>query len=293
MGLFHLSRPPQLKPDWIYRSQGIIWRLLVSADGASIVGEERDVETKKVTAFALRLLDGAVLWNNVGLQESWWIGLEDVSTDTVFLHTFASPDLPGHKGLRAMDLLSGQILWEEKELRLLFRVDNRLWCEPADGNASGVVEVDGRTGIAVGSVTHEEVRRLAEGITTSNRIPVRLPEPLTDEGVEHRVRSAFASVQKGGGTLTAIEHVEHQHAVIAAGYTSGPAAKEPVVLMQHLLIVDNQRSGVRYSDIILGKASAVVPDGFFCCTDTVVYVREKHELVGVSLLPLLKESQGR
>jgi len=84
------------------------------------VGEARDQDQKLVSFFALNAQSGVPLWRDLRLDEPWWAGIEAASDGVVLLHRFATPDMPQHKGILALDLKSGAQLWENRDVTFWF-----------------------------------------------------------------------------------------------------------------------------------------------------------------------------
>ena len=112
MNLSRLLKRGGLRPSWEFTTQGDIWRLH-PASGGRLVGEERDAVRKAVSFFCLDLTAGKPMWAGRNFGEPWWTGIEAVHEETVIIHGFATPDLPEHRGVAAVDLVTGDLLWQD------------------------------------------------------------------------------------------------------------------------------------------------------------------------------------
>ena len=82
--------------------------------------EARDQEAKQAKFNALDSTTGIPFWRDLVLDEPWWVGIEDVASDVLLLHKFASPDMPQHQGIIAIGLRTGKLLWSNDELTYWF-----------------------------------------------------------------------------------------------------------------------------------------------------------------------------
>jgi len=112
-----------IKKNYSFKSKRNIWRLIPSESGYIVI-EERDMDSKEVFFNCLNLYDGKVLFKNFQLEEKYWIGIEAVYKDIIFFHKFRKPDMPGHKGIYAFDILNRKLIWQNDDLTfLLAKVD--------------------------------------------------------------------------------------------------------------------------------------------------------------------------
>ena len=101
-------------PAWKYRTKGILWRV-GPVGPASLAGEVRDPERKEVRFFCLDRLTGRVRWEGKQFGDPWWVGIECGIENVLLLHGYAHPDMPGHRGLIAVDTFTGDVLWSNQE----------------------------------------------------------------------------------------------------------------------------------------------------------------------------------
>src|SRR5215510_2177296 len=109
------GRKGRLTPAWKFDSGGTIWRIHPT-DSENIIGEVRDLERKKTTFFCIDRYSGEVRWEKRSFVDDWWVGVETVRNGKVFLHGYVVPDLPGHKSIIAVDITTGNKVWENEDL---------------------------------------------------------------------------------------------------------------------------------------------------------------------------------
>src|SRR5713101_5946050 len=110
MRWFTRGKTNEIRVAWQYTTGGKLWRLYPSASGRIVV-EDRDVERKKVSFTCLDQMTGRVLWTDLQFAEKWWITIDSIYHDVLFLHEYATPDMPEHKKIHAVDVESGRLSW--------------------------------------------------------------------------------------------------------------------------------------------------------------------------------------
>src|ERR1043165_73152 len=162
----------KLRPAWNFVANGVIWRLLISQNGY-LVGEDRNKESKMVTFFCIHLESGEVLWQGKLFDEDWWMGLEARHNDIVFMHEFATPDLPEHKKIPAVDMMTGRPLWTNEQSKFLFAHEDRVYTVKDGFETRTFIELDLRTGKEMREVDTAVVNELRNSARPDH--PVQLP----------------------------------------------------------------------------------------------------------------------
>jgi hypothetical protein len=285
MGLLSSFKHSKIQPKWVYRSKGTIWRLLVTEDGRQIVGEDRDVKEKHVTFFALDALTGNIVWDNVSVEEKWWVGLEDANIHGVFLHRYETPELPGHKGCHVIDVSTGATRWQQNDLRYLFASGNYVYCDRLTDGITYPVMLDAGTGNLLREMTEEELdsARLKADRERISMLEHPVQSDAHDNDSGSTALSALASVSERGSEIRFLEWMRHGESIVAAGYSTIPGPGAETRYVHHLILVHSASSTLRFHDIMLHDAAAIVPDSFFCIENRIFYLREKRDLVCLSL----------
>jgi hypothetical protein len=101
-----------------------LWRILPTNTGKLLI-EERDTQLKEAYFNCLEIDKGKKIFENIQLEEKFWIGIESVYRDIIFFHKYLKPDMPAHKGIIAFDINSASILWENMDYNFLFAAITR------------------------------------------------------------------------------------------------------------------------------------------------------------------------
>jgi hypothetical protein len=284
MGFFSRSSRPTIERTWRYTPGGILWRI-VPAGGGRIIGEGRTENLKDVRFFCLEERTGRILWADRDFGLGWWCGIEGYSSSVVFLHGFASPDLPFHRSVYAVDIETGEMLWSDEQLRFARAFSDRLYAEGESGGRETLIDIDPRTG------SHRHTWKEGEAIPDAVRnhteaggdgVPV-FPAPLASLEAEMpeigvHVRRICASTGPGASAEVLVER-----GLIVTGCTaiSGEAAACRITSTMNVLHRDSGR--VLYCEDVSAPGRAYAPDAFYVRDDMLVYIRERTMLTGADL----------
>ena len=152
-----------IKKQYSFTNNRIIWRLIPSESGYLVI-EERDLNTREVFFNCLKTTDGKILFKNFQLDEKYWIGIESVHRNTIFFHKFRKPDMPGHIGIYAFDLLSKKLTWQNDDLIFLLAKDDKVFTYQATFEGRQYYLLDSLTGKIIKDLGSEfnEIKKLRE-----------------------------------------------------------------------------------------------------------------------------------
>lgn len=286
MNLFSFFRSGRLIPEWSYQANGIVWRLLFTGRG-KIVGECRDQEKKTTSFFCLDEESGKPLWQDLRLDEDWWVGMEAVHATSLFLHGFASPDMPEHRGIRAYDLETGALRWRNDEVTYWFGMGDRVFAYRDFFERRVGYEIDPGTGEL--KTTYDQslqelhdIRRLAAD--TEPGPDMTLPEIMDEASVEPAIHEFVARLSKGKGIVGNVEYIR-ENDILAFNYhvrARESAAQAPIY--ENQLFVYRYPQGDRlFSDVTARDLKAQVPDAFFIRRRRLFYVKDQRTLIALRL----------
>jgi len=269
----------KLRTSWVYRSRTSLWRVYPTGSDW-IVGEERDIARKKASFFSLNRFTGRVAWSKA-LLEDWWVGVETVANDSLVLHGFATPDMPFHKGITAVDVVTGNRQWEHPELCFEGGTNNTIIGSRGSFGQKKYTSIDIKSG-----------RILAEGQSSMD-----LAEET--ESLPHEILFPETTLNEDARTPLFIKHyLEHQK---GSGIFSWiPTGFGAVVVYQdghadesvgRLVVIGGSDNSEFYSDAISEGEGMFVPDSFLIQGGMLYYVRRKQELVAVNVMGLTADSK--
>jgi hypothetical protein len=227
---------------------------------------------------------GEILWENRDFGLGWWCGIEGVSSSVLFLHGFASPDLPIHRSVHAIDIARGEVLWSTKELRFSFATPDAVFAAEDALGGTIIFELDPRTGS----------RRRS---WTDGDDPAAVPRPREDEHdapefpaplgvVEQEQPAAVASIRRAFPRAGTSSEVLVKGNLVVAGCTTASEENGPGEPIRSAILVLRRAGGeILYREDLTGAGGSGGPLSFFVREGILVYVRERTILTGVDLSP--------
>ena len=286
MKISSLFQQKQLKPAWSYTTSGILWRLLFSQSNF-ILGEDRDTEKKEVSFFCLNATNGDLLWKHNVFGEAWWIGIEGVVHDKVFLHGFRKPDMPEHGKIIAVDLGTGKELWRNNEYAFLYATRDRVLGFRDLFERRIYCELDAATGEFLQELREPPEDTYEKKELSRGRNDFLFPESLHHDDSEYPIVNPVVLKYCAGETLRgSVEYVRvggkavfNYHA-----FQSHDQEKNIEDLQNKLCIVDESNGRQLFADVINSSTPSPVPESFFIDDATMYYVKEKHTLIALPLV---------
>ena len=284
MALLSFLHPGKLSPRWQYDVSGVVWRLFPTGSGY-LVGEERELAGKTASFFCLDQMTGSVRWEKVTFEERWWIGIEAVHGTTILLHGFATPDLPEHKSIIAIDLLSGAMLWSNADAKYLGVGGEFVYAALDSLERRRVIELDSRTGA---------VRRAGDAVEILKNVNASAMPPVKDSpgfpvamdyAAATSTYSAVRQYCRGKNIIGAVEILDHDNHVLIFNCHEKVDARNPsdAALRNVLQVVDRKSGEILFGDVLDSSAAAFVPDSFFVQHNMLYYIKDRHRLTAVPL----------
>lgn len=277
-----VGRSKKLSPAWEYRTQGVIWRLL-PADAGYLVGEDRDHEKRTVSFFCIDEQSGKTLWKDLQLSEPWWISIEAVHRNVVFLHEFVRPDFPDHQKIIAVELESGKTLWRNEDYKFMFAHQECVYAMKEMFESIAVYELELHTGEILRDLKEQPdyVRVLRKTATAQNLSTAEYPGPLSSDQSEHQ--QDFAKQVDMNKLRGEIEFIDVDPYLVFGFYQNTAANPVDQELDQHLKVVEKNSGAVVFSDVMTRKGRMPVPDLFFVRNNVLFFVKNQTLLKAVKL----------
>jgi len=286
MNLRSIFRSDRLKPEWTYTADGMLWRLFC-AKGGRIVGECRDRERKTASFFCLDESTGLPFWKNLQLEEAWWVGIEAILGDALILHSYAKPDMPQHRGIRAFDVATGTLRWRNDESTFWFGVNDRLYAYRDLFEKRVGYELDLNTGAHLRTFEeslHEidELREQASEI--QDRDGVVLPRPFDRESSSPEVQSLFDEALRSALPAGGVDVVQEKDVVAFSYYLHAQSDRSQKPTFENHLCVFRLPGRVRlFSEVINEHLAFPVPDTFFIRGSRLLFLKNQQSLVSLRL----------
>lgn len=238
-----------------------------------IICEDRNTESKSATFFCFDTQTNSMLWKDKIFEEKWWIGLSAVTNERLYLHGFRKPDMPEQKNIIAVDLFSGNTLWQNTECTFLAIQAPFVFGYKDLFERRVYYKIDERNGAII-----EELNTLPDGIianTQYEKTDFTFPQQVAhnDDGIEQ-----FMSSQS---EFTSAEYISRGNFVVLNVYSRHTTAE--LGLKNTLSIIDTTTKKKVYSDVLNESTQYPVPDSFFMDRDRVFYIKERKTFVALDL----------
>jgi hypothetical protein len=272
----------KISPSWNYDVAGILWRIMISPKGF-IIGEDRDKEKKTVSFFCIEIPDGRVLWKDVRFDEPWWIGLEAVHENVILFHEYAVPDMPGHKKIYALDLMTGKLLWSNDNVQFLFAYDNMIYTAREHFEERELFEVDISTGEARRKVDGTHLAELQKMIPLANSF-AELPMVLQESEIDSPLQEILHAITSGARKIVHQEFLKKNDLVLCAYYDEIEHAGSEPQYDEHFVVAEGKNGKILFQDILNTSINMAVPDAFFCVGDFGYYIKNKKTLSALHIV---------
>lgn len=281
------GRKGHLKPAWSYHATGVLWRL-VPAAGGILIGEVRDVDGKKTWFVALDERTGTPLWRDKTFGEDWWIGIEAVGNAVLYLHTFAKPDMPHHRGIIAVDIASGEQLWHKPDVTFEWLDNGVVTASRTTSTGKETLYLDACTGT---SITASGTPRQQPD---NERADLASPIPVSGfAGQGNMLAGVLRSTFKRTLLDQAAEYIDYHGYVVFSYLAASQRGKQQTNPDQFISVLRRHDGSLLYDAIMNDNTPALLPGNFFVASGTLLFVRNRSELIALHLPPISPESTIR
>ncbi len=254
-----------------------IWRILIS-DSEKLIIERRNTDAKEVFFAAYQLGNGNPLWENFQFEEKFWIGIEKIYKDIIFLHKFTKPDMPGHRGIIAFDINKKEVLWENPNGSFAFLLDDKLYYFREDFEGTKLEPLHFLTGKSAGEIIEsaqqvEELRSRA--YLSEDYSDYAFPEKFYgDEPNAHQIEKAISKITEGK-KISGEPEFAFADGLFLASYhlEKGNATMQNVFSALNL-----NTSEIIFEDVLNESIDLFASDSFFIYKDFLFLIKEKKQL---------------
>jgi hypothetical protein len=285
--IISLFKEKQLHPAWNFDAGMLIWRIFFTSNNL-IIGETRNQDEKSTSFFCVDIHSGKPLWQNIGFDEPWWIGIEAVHERWMILHGFVRPDMPEHRGIRVIDIKSGKLIWKNDTLSFWFIDNEQLYAHKYLFEKHIACELD----IKTGSILHEssdnldllqELRQKVLQKESERQQDVIFPEVFDEYEEGSVIRTIVQQITEGQALEGWVEFLSHRGILIVSQYRQGQNNTESGLLNNILTVHDLKSKKTLYRDIIANGVKTPSPDSFFVKDNLLIFI--KHQSMLTALQP--------
>ncbi len=250
-----------LLPHITHQFKSSVWRLEIDALTRIIFIEIRNQSDKKVSFAAINLDTGKVFFDELQTEERWLTGIEAAYDGILLLHNYQSEATPVHKGLTAIEGITGKILWSNYTHAFDHMTIN--------GPAIYDTRLQPRKLLLADIKTGTIIRPYEPSIDTELINDIVLPGMASPE----ILRSIPLELSPFGN---AAHYLDYNNFRIVSLHTFAEGA-----LQQHLYILDNSR--MVYQDLLNTDIQKLQPESFLMHQEHLIYLKNKSQLKVLNL----------
>ena len=239
---------------------GIIWRLEIDSLSSTVFAEVRNIEEKTVSFASVNLLTGKINFKNLTTPERWLTGIDAAYDGVLLIHNYQSENSPVHKGLIAIDAVSGETIWSN----YTYAFDHLSVNGPIVHNLQMLPKKLLLTDIKTGMVARPYLPEVDKEFISNIILPKVLPVSTLDQQLE---------IEPYGNNIHYLEF-NNFRIVSLHSFVAG-------ILRQHLYIIDDLQ--VVYEDILNTDIQKIQPEAFILHNNRLVYIKNRSELKVLNL----------
>jgi hypothetical protein len=266
-----------IKKQYSVTNKRDIWRLIPSESGYLVI-EERDLNTKEVFFNCLKIFDGKVLFKNFQLEEKYWVGIEGIYKSTIFFHKFRKPDMPGHRGIYAFNILNKKLVWQNDDLIFSLAKDDKVFAYQTTFEGRQYYLLDSLTGEIIKGLGSEfdEINKLREESTKNDFINSFLfPKAFHQNEANSDVVEIFNKLFSDGKISGSINWLKLNDYVIFNYHEQNSNE----TFNNYFKVFDTVRNKIVLSETLNSKSKKMVFESYFIVGDQIFLLVEKTKLV--------------
>ncbi len=271
-----------LKPAWRFSQHGNLWSIY-NAGKNFITGETREEKKKLPLFFTVNAKTGEVILRDYQLNEENALISSIASSDKyLFLHRLINPELPIHRGIIAVDIHSGEIIWKNEEYEYMFHTNDAVYTKITKFENFEYQKLDINSGNLIKNYSENdtatlfELRRqlIEENYENEKDFPVYNIEYSSEDAKD--IFNREINIDTGNYQ---IEFIEKDKLLIFT-YHKALADNCYQVFICIYNLSDKKRL---FKETIYKQAPLVFPDNFFIMDNFLYFIKEKKEIVAINL----------
>lgn len=266
-----------IKKNYSFSNKKNIWRLIPSESGYLVI-EERDMISKEVFFNCLKTEDGKVYFQNFQLEEKYWVGIEAIYKNIIIFHKFRKPDMPGHKGVYAFDILSRKLIWQNDDLIFLLAKDEQVYAYQTSFEGREYFVLHYLTGELIKDLGSEfnEVNKLREESMRSDFVNNFLfPEKFIENAETQSFAKLFNQQIVGQKVIGDINWLE-QNGLVMFNYHE---QNSNGTFNNHFSVVDISKGKIILNEILNSNSKSLTLESFFIIENLLFLLVGKTKLV--------------
>lgn len=248
--------------------EGIVWNIVKVPGREILILEIREEAARQVSFSAFHYQEGAFLWQELQLEESWWVSVVAASQEVVLFQTFNDMQDPQRKTLSAMHLDTKKMLWERTDFSF-HRIVNRL--------IEGIAGIEEPEPAALGLETGERVETGKNDRAKNEISVVALPFQYLEGSAYFETIKSFLREKMDTDVAGGAEYLE-LHGLIFVSYY----VREDTGLVNYLLVID-ERGELLLKEKLGEALKGLGMETFFVLEGCLFFVRHRRELLSYKI----------
>ena len=240
--------------------------------GGCLIIEERDRTSREGFFSCVNLSAWEVLFRDFQLSDRHWTGIEAITDGIIYFFTYPQPDMPYHKGVYAVDLLTGKLLWQHEEFTFGWIRNGQLFATVEEHGITRYIILDSRTGVVINPspdpVTVEAERTTGE--QSEDYSDYRFPVQTDGKGLGGFLPEVFPDAT----TIALAEYVQTEDIFLCAVHRARTTGSYEV----EFLAVENGGKKKLLSVPLHQEVKGFIADLFFVWKEYVIIIQEKTSL---------------
>ncbi len=266
-----------MKEIYVYKSKYQIWRLLISGKNRLLI-EERDVENKEVYFSCIDVKNSSEIFSLKQFDEKYWIGIESIFDEKIYLHKFGKPDMPAHKGIVAFDIETQKIIWENEDYNFLFVNEEGIYTYVQKFETRKYFLLNHLTGEVLEELNLDPVQinnMKNETLSPEKFKDYIFPEPYSEEELNDEENQVISEIIKGDEITGTVELAKYNDLLLFNYYYKNKSG----LLNNKFFAVNSVEKKIVHENILLENANAFVPDSFFIKENYLFVLKGKNSVL--------------
>jgi len=233
-----------------------VWRFEIDSLSDTVLLEIRDQSEKRVHFASVGLETGQVYFEGLETEERWLTGIEAAYDGVLLLHSYRSESGPAHKGLIAIDALTGKTRWSNFNLSFDYLSVNGPIVYDARFQPRKLILTDIKTGAPI--------RKYEALVDLELEKDLQFPEEMAEEFA----LSLHLPLKPVENSLF---YLEQYNLRIVSLHAIAEGA-----LQQHLYVMNN--TGIVYEDLLNNGIQKLQPESFLLYKNKLIYLKNQSQL---------------
>ena len=225
--------------------------------------EIRNHETKQVSFSAVTLDNDQWFWNDVKLEEPWWVTLAAASDNILLFTIYADTNNPDKKSVLAMDVHSKKIIWWRNDFAIS-TVTSQI--------VTGIDTKFGSQEVGLNIFDGKELRRDTAVLPIEQNFKVIRPFQYHEGSQHFETVHKFLKKKEAISPVIMVEYIEYGSLIVISAFT-GPQN------LANYLFVFNSGGEMLIKEILGEHLKGIAQDTFFIVSGYLIFVKNKSELV--------------